>query len=133
MYFVSFFNFMIPLFYISFIRLSLVLMMCLAFTGHSILLAQDLSSGSDITKLGGDLTSRFIDRTALQVAAPNVTDPIRRNAQLQGFSTFHRILTRGEGLGPKFNSASCGDCHINNGRGLDVRRPKNSSILIKVA
>ena len=81
----------------------------------------------DITRLGGDLTSDLPGRAAIQVNAPNVTDEQRRLIQLGGFSIFHGIFDRSTGLGPKFNNASCGGCHVDNGRGPTKFSASNSS------
>jgi CxxC motif-containing protein (DUF1111 family) len=71
----------------------------------------------DITNLGGDLTSTLPGRSAIQVNAPNVVDEDRRLLQLSGFSVFHGLFSKNDGLGPRFLSDSCGGCHVNNGRG----------------
>ncbi|RIK99759.1 MAG: hypothetical protein DCC75_14270 [Proteobacteria bacterium] len=71
----------------------------------------------DFTKLGGDLTSFFDGRFALQLPAPNVVDEERRNLMLTGFSIFHARFTQAQGLGPQVVNNSCGGCHVNNGRG----------------
>jgi len=89
----------------------------------------------DITNLGGDLTSELPNQNALQVTAPNVTSEERRLKQLSGFAVFHRITAQRDGLGPRFNNASCGGCHVNNGRG-DLRLSRTNSVgstvLVKV-
>ena len=90
------------------------------FVGFCVLMVCCTASSSyaqDITRLGGDLTSDLPGRSAIQVNAPNVTDETRRLIQLGGFSIFHGVFDRSHGLGPNFNNASCGGCHIDNGRG----------------
>ena len=92
--------------------------------------AQELSSGP-----GGDLTSDLPNPLAVQVAAPNVVDPSRREAQGQGFAPFHSIRTKSEGLGPSFINSSCGGCHVNNGRGAaTISRSQSapSQMVVKV-
>lgn len=83
----------------------------MVFTTTTTLLAQD------ITSLGGDLSSSRSGKAAIQVTAPNVTDEVRRQAQLDGFGIFHKEFSKSEGLGPNFVNGSCGGCHINNGKG----------------
>lgn len=92
--------------------------------------AQELSSGP-----GGDLTSDLPNPLAVQVAAPNVVDPSRREAQGQGFAPFHSIRTKSEGLGPSFINSSCGGCHVNNGRGaatISRSQAAPSQMVVKV-
>ena len=90
----------------------------------------------DITNLGGDLTTTIPGANALQVNAPNVIDPVRRQQQLDGFEPFHQIFTKQEGLGPNFVHVSCGKCHVQNGRGrvkiVDKRR-RREAMVIKVS
>lgn len=94
----------------------------------------DSARAQDLTNLGGATTSIFTDRNALQLTTPNVTSELRRQEQLDGFTTFHRRVPKSQGLGPVFNTASCGDCHLNNGRGRDrFNLPLGSPMLIKVA
>jgi CxxC motif-containing protein (DUF1111 family) len=76
-----------------------------------------MTETSDISRLGGDLSSTLPERHAIQVAAPNVSDRTRFEKQLSGFPVFHSLLSSPEGLGPHFVNNSCGGCHINNGRG----------------
>ena len=71
----------------------------------------------DLTKLGGEMTSNFTGRNAIQLPAPNVTDQTRFDEQISGFSIFHKVFSKEEGVGPSFVNASCGGCHVNNGRG----------------
>ena len=90
----------------------------------------------DITRLGGDLTSDLPGRAAIQVNAPNVTDEQRRLIQLGGFSIFHGIFNRSSGLGPNFNNASCGGCHVDNGRGptkFSASNISGSRMVVKVS
>lgn len=89
---------------------SRVLIICLLFGPAAV--AADSSS-----RLGGELTSDLPPPLAVQVTAPNVTIPERRELQARGFFPFHRTRTVQEGLGPLFVNASCGGCHVNNGRG----------------
>ncbi len=82
---------------------------------------------TDLTKLGGDLTSDFSGRAAIQVNAPNVTDESRRIKQLNGFGLFHSSFIPSTGLGPHFVNSSCAGCHIENGKGpLKFTKSKNS-------
>lgn len=83
---------------------------------------------TDLTKLGGDLTSDFTGRAAIQVNAPNVTDESRRIKQLNGFGHFHSSFIASTGLGPHFVNNSCGGCHIENGKG-PLRFTKSKSVL----
>jgi CxxC motif-containing protein (DUF1111 family) len=89
----------------------------------------------DFTFLGGDLTSSFGDRNAIQLTAPNVDDEALRLQQLSGFVVFHQIRTAAKGLGPFFNHNSCSSCHVNNGRGRVRISPKSlgSSMVVKVS
>ncbi|HMO02912.1 MAG TPA: di-heme oxidoredictase family protein [Oligoflexia bacterium] len=75
------------------------------------------SFAQDISLLGGDLTTEFPGRNALQLPAPNVPDGERKTLQLTGFGDFHRIFTKSKGLGLRFVHRSCGSCHVENGRG----------------
>lgn len=108
--------------------LTIILTFCV--TGVAIGQAEE----PDYTLLGGDLTSSFTDRNAIQLTAPNVDDENLRLKQLAGFSVFHGIKTASQGLGPFFNHKSCSSCHVNNGRGK-VRISQNSigsTMVIKV-
>jgi CxxC motif-containing protein (DUF1111 family) len=89
----------------------------------------------DFTFLGGDLTSSFGDRNAIQLTAPNVDDDALRLQQLSGFVVFHQIRTASKGLGPFFNHNSCSSCHVNNGRGRVRISSKSlgSSMVVKVS
>jgi len=89
----------------------------------------------DISNLGGDLSTDFTDRDAIQVPAPNITTDELRVQQVDGFEVFHIIKNKQTGLGPFFNSNSCGRCHINNGRGKVKfsQKRKLSTMVIKVA
>ena len=87
-----------------------------ALATYATLLPQNAHSETS-ARLGGDLTSDLPFPLALQVAAPNVTAPERRELQASGFAPFHRLRTQEEGLGPLFVNNSCGGCHVNNGRG----------------
>jgi CxxC motif-containing protein (DUF1111 family) len=89
----------------------------------------------DFTFLGGDLTSGFTDRNAIQLTAPNVDDQELRLKQLSGFSVFHAIKKPSQGLGPFFNHNSCSSCHVNNGRGRTIipRKGLGSSMVVKVS
>lgn len=92
--------------------------------------AQEVSA-----RLGGDLTSDLPNPLAVQVAAPNVVQLGRREAQGEGFAPFHRIRTKDEGLGPSFINSSCGGCHVNNGRGpAKIARSESaqSQMVVKV-
>lgn len=90
----------------------------------------------DVTRQGGDLTSDFPGRFALQLPSPNIASTERFNIHLSGFSVFHQMLTAEEGLGPEFNHVSCGGCHVENGRGA-VHIPGShgigSPMIVKVA
>lgn len=81
------------------------------------LLSAVVVEAQDISRLGGDLSSDLPGRSAIQVNAPNVTDEQRRLIQLGGFSIFHGEFDKNSGLGPNFINASCGGCHVDNGRG----------------
>lgn len=90
----------------------------------------------DITNLGGDLSSDFTGREAIQVTAPNVIDDTRRLMQLEGFSVFHNVFDRPFGLGPRYVNKSCGACHVDNGRGpirFSKARAGGSTMVIKVS
>lgn len=90
----------------------------------------------DLSQLGGDLTSDLPGRSAIQVNAPNVTDEARRILQLEGFGLFHGNFTAQTGLGPGFNNASCGGCHLDNGRGPTKFSRGNtvgSTMIVKVS
>lgn len=90
----------------------------------------------DITALGGDLSSTLADQNAIQVAAPNVEDLVKRNKQIAGFTPFHRTFTKKNGLGRAFINDGCGNCHINNGKGrvrLHTDPNKNNAMVIKVS
>jgi CxxC motif-containing protein (DUF1111 family) len=91
-------------------RLKFILAFCLV-------TAASTSKAQDLSRQGGDLTTDSPGRFALQLPAPNVTDESRRQLQLSGFTPFHQILTAAQGLGPSFVNASCGGCHVENGRG----------------
>lgn len=95
-----------------------------------------LSHAQDITMLGGDMTSEFTDRNAIQLNAPNVTDETRRQTQLAGFGIFHHRFEKSSGLGPSFINPQCGGCHINNGRGPTKFNKSDlvgSSMVVKVS
>ena len=91
------------------------------FISHALLLpicfSGELVAAEDLTNLGGSFTATLPGRHAIQVAAPFVTNVDHRTKQLLGFSLFHRVVGADQGLGPRFNNASCAGCHINNGRG----------------
>ena len=72
---------------------------------------------SDLSNLGGDLSTDLPGRAAIQVNAPNVTDENRRIKQLSGFGLFHSPFDIRSGLGPHFINSSCGGCHVENGKG----------------
>lgn len=93
------------------------------------------SDDVDITLLGGDLSSDFTDRNAIQLTAPNVVDEGLKLDQLNGFEIFHVINNKKSGLGPLFNHNSCSACHVNNGRGKTKFAPGRlgSTMVIKVA
>lgn len=104
--------------------------------GGILLLVGLPSSDPDITSLGGDLSSSLPGRAAIQVVAPNVPEGERRDKQLLGFGTFHRIVSAAEGLGPRFNNDACGGCHVENGKGhVKISRSilTRSSMVVKVA
>ena len=102
-------------------------------------LPRQIVSAQDLTNLGGELSTDLTGHNAIQVVAPNVTDEIRRTKQLTGFSVFHRIVTREQGLGSRFVNASCGGCHLQNGKGSLSFNGRNnaldlgSSMVIKVS
>jgi CxxC motif-containing protein (DUF1111 family) len=77
----------------------------------------NLEISTDVTNLGGDLSSDLPGRAAIQVNAPNVTNQERRIKQLTGFGLFHSPFTVNSGLGPHFVNSTCAGCHIENGRG----------------
>ncbi|MDZ4785337.1 MAG: di-heme oxidoredictase family protein [bacterium] len=89
----------------------------------------------DITQLGGDVTSLFTGRNAIQLPAPNVASEENRLLQLSGFAVFHQFANKAEGLGPTFNHVSCGSCHVNNGRGRVNFLPSSigSPMVIKIS
>ena len=96
-----------------------------------LLLFVNLGQSQDFSLLGGELTSDLPGRHAIQVAAPNVVTQERRDLQLSGFTPFHQIFSREEGVGPKFTSSSCGGCHIENGKGpldLESKRDRKSVV-----
>jgi len=109
------------------------------FTLTAVLLAvsffPSLTRAEDITMLGGEMTSSFTDRNAIQLPAPNVTDDETKNVQLSGFAVFHSLADKDEGLGPKFNNEACGSCHVNNGKGrADFKKDFfGSTMVIKVS
>ena len=89
----------------------------------------------DFTLLGGELTTRLPAPHALQVPAPNVVDPDKKNEQLLGFAPFHQSFTAVDGLGPFFNNNSCGACHVQNGKGparVPRRATKAHAMIVKV-
>jgi len=91
---------------------------------------------SDVSRLGGDLSSTLPERHAIQVAAPNVVDRTRFEKQLSGFPVFHSLLSSVNGLGPHFVNNSCGGCHVNNGRGparFSRGITQGSTMVVKVA
>ena len=90
------------------IRLYLILIF---FMNINPLLAEDL------TQLGGQMTSTFLSPAAIQVYGPNVESKESQFQQVNGFSPFHTRLKAENGLGPGFVNASCGGCHVENGRG----------------
>ncbi len=100
----------------------------LAGIGYPALVAVD----DDIANLGGELSTDLPNRHAIQVPAPNVTDPTRVNQQVSGFPLFHRITTKSDGLGPRYINNSCGGCHVNNGKGPAVlsKAAKNGSAMV---
>lgn len=90
----------------------------------------------DISRQGGDLTSDLPGRASIQVNAPNVTDETRRLFQLEGFRQFHRVFIKGDGLGPDFVNASCGRCHVDNGKGqakVSKTNRAGSSMIVKIS
>lgn len=117
-------------------RVRVTLRVLVAATGayvafHSVLaMAQ-----TDVTNLGGDLSSDLAGRHAIQVAAPNVTSAERIAEQSAGFPLFHRSTKRSEGLGPRFLNNSCTGCHNDNGRGptvFDNAPRRGSSMVVKI-
>jgi CxxC motif-containing protein (DUF1111 family) len=95
--------------------------------------AQDTSDTSDITLLGGELTSFLPFASVLQVAAPNVVGTQSQQRQLEGFSLFHTKRVPETGLGPHFIHESCGACHIQNGKGpVRINRGRKSAMVIKL-
>lgn len=102
---------------------------CVAIRGHSAL------AETDVTNLGGDLSSDLAGRHAIQVAAPNVTSAERIGEQASGFPVFHRSTKLSEGLGPRFLHKSCVGCHVDNGRGptvFDNAPRRGSSMVVKI-
>ena len=92
-------------------------------------------AAEDLTNLGGDLSTDLQGRSAIQVSAPNVTEPARIADQAAGFSVFHRTTGAAEGLGPKYVNNSCGGCHLDNGRGpatFGAPSRGGSSMIVKV-
>lgn len=110
------------------IRLLLVLMTCSV--------SSYFAQAQDISNLGGALTSQLPGHHAIQLPAPNVTDRDRFLLQISGFSPFHQIFTKKEGLGPFFNNSSCGGCHVENGKGpakFSRAASGNSTMIVKVS
>lgn len=105
------------------------------FLANLLIAATAYADGVDVTLLGGDLSSDFTDRNAIQLTAPNVVDAELKLDQLNGFEIFHVINNKMAGLGPLFNNNSCGACHVNNGRGKTKFAPGRlgSTMVIKVA
>ncbi len=90
----------------------------------------------DIIDLGGDLTSSIPGHNAIQVTAPNVSDPVLINQQLNGFIPFHRRFRKPDGLGTDFINSSCGGCHVQNGKGtarITQRASRENKMVVKVA
>ena len=88
-----------------------------------------------LQQIGGDMTTDFPGRNAIQLPAPNVTDEDRRQLQLSGFAPFHRITSATEGVGPAFVNQSCGGCHVENGKGparISQDAYTGSSMIIKI-
>jgi CxxC motif-containing protein (DUF1111 family) len=92
----------------------------------------------DITELGDELTAdaALSGPAVIQVNAPSITGE-RKQQQLAGFATFHKLFTKQAGLGPRFINASCSGCHVNNGRGPlrigRTNRAKGSTVVVKVS
>jgi CxxC motif-containing protein (DUF1111 family) len=110
-----------------------IIALCLLYVGFGEKLsAQDLP---DITEQGGAMTSDLSGRHVLQLPAPNISSEEMRLLQLSGFSAFHKLFSKTEGLGPNFVNNSCGGCHIENGRGdndLTGNDNGHSTMIIKV-
>ncbi|MCB0320758.1 MAG: hypothetical protein KDD60_07500, partial [Bdellovibrionales bacterium] len=90
----------------------------------------------DVTLLGGNLTSDLPKEAAIQVAAPNLTDSVKRDKQINGFGVFHNRNSIADGLGPEFVNNSCGQCHVKNGKGkAKLRKDMKgaSAMIIKVS
>lgn len=87
----------------------------------------------EIINLGGELSTSIPGHNAIQVAAPNVTDNERRLKQINGFTVFHRLTRREDGLGPRFVSNSCGSCHVQNGKGPIRLGGGRSTMVVKVS
>lgn len=103
--------------------------------GSALLLAAR-GEAQDITRLGGDLTTELTGHNALQVAAPNTSSYERYTRQISGFEVFHRQRTEASGAGPRLINASCGGCHVDNGKGpLKFRTGANkgSTMVVKVS
>jgi CxxC motif-containing protein (DUF1111 family) len=90
----------------------------------------------DFTALGGDLTTNDPGRFAIQLPAPNLTDPERRQAMLDGFGVFHLMRDARSGRGPFFVNNSCVGCHVQNGKG-PISFPKSlhrfSAMVVQVS
>jgi CxxC motif-containing protein (DUF1111 family) len=95
-----------------------------------------LKAETNFELLGGDLTSDLPGRNAIQVTAPNVTDPERRDRQLNGFGIFHQFFSKEQGLGPRFINPACRGCHLENGRGplkFFRSRFRGSTMVVKLS
>lgn len=93
-------------------------------------------AAQDFTQLGGDTTTSFTGRFAIQLPAPNVVDEERRNLMLSGFAVFHKQFLEEDGGGPLMVNNSCGGCHIQNGRGPVFFSKSNidlTSIVVKLS
>ncbi|MEX0595823.1 MAG: di-heme oxidoredictase family protein, partial [Candidatus Paceibacterota bacterium] len=99
------------------------------------ILGTSIANAQDLSAIGGDLTSDFIGKNAIQLKAPNVISQERWNLQASGFGVFHGVFIKKTGLGPNFINSSCGGCHLNNGRGPigSFERDKRTTMVIKVS
>lgn len=109
---------------------------CCIVSSALVLAARVPAAAQDLTLLGGDLSTTLTGHNGLQVAAPNVTDPERYARQISGFEIFHRRNGKAEGLGPRFVNASCGGCHVQNGKGplrFGGSGHRGSTMVVKVS
>ena len=104
-------------------------------------LRHDLLRMSLTENLGGDTTRPLATSEAFTFVAANASDATRASFA-RGNEVFNRswqplgsVATESDGLGPIFNGVSCGDCHVNNGRGRAPASPEISpqSTLVRIS